>query len=440
LDDDATGTQTVHGVPVALDWSVPTLMELLATSDRVAYVLTNSRSQDAAGAARVTHEVVIAVSTAAQKLGLDIQFVSRSDSTLRGHFPVETMAAMEAASSVLGYVFSGQVLIPAFIEAGRLTVDRTHWVEGNGVFTPVGLTEYARDRTLGYSASDLAEWVEEKSGGTIPSCQVVWVSLATIRNGGTTAVQDVVERAPRDATIVCDAAAYADLEILACAFLAQEERGRRYIYRTAASWIPVYGGIPRRHTLRITEVTEGVRSTSAGGLIVIGSHSSASTRQLSRLLEDEGVVGIEFSIPRLQKDTPGKDIPRYVELIESAMSQGYDAVLYTTRDVTTGDDDVAYRELGANIMAALVQIVAMLTVTPRFLLAKGGITASRLARAALGCNLAEVIGQVQPGVTVWRIDHSPHLAGTPYVVYPGNVGPDTGLAEVVRLFRPAKLC
>src|SRR5487761_1215142 len=152
LDDDATGTQTVHGVPVALDWASDTLTELMRRSGRISYVLTNSRSLDSATAAGLTRQIVTTASVAARRLGLDVTLISRSDSTLRGHYPAETTAAMEAASRALGCIFYAEVLIPALIEAGRITANRTHWVEHDDIFVPVGQTEYARDPSFGYSA------------------------------------------------------------------------------------------------------------------------------------------------------------------------------------------------------------------------------------------------------------------------------------------------
>ena len=53
---------------------------------------------------------------------------SRSDSTMRGHFPLETdvlRRTLEAA----GRHVDGVVLCPAFIEAGRLTVDDVQWAD-----------------------------------------------------------------------------------------------------------------------------------------------------------------------------------------------------------------------------------------------------------------------------------------------------------------------
>src|SRR5512134_1587092 len=44
LDDDPTGTQTVHGVPVLTQWPVEALRAELANDLPVCFLLTNSRS------------------------------------------------------------------------------------------------------------------------------------------------------------------------------------------------------------------------------------------------------------------------------------------------------------------------------------------------------------------------------------------------------------
>src|SRR5260370_8273907 len=44
LDDDPTGTQTMHGISVLTEWSVESLTKMLAEPAAIAYILTNSRS------------------------------------------------------------------------------------------------------------------------------------------------------------------------------------------------------------------------------------------------------------------------------------------------------------------------------------------------------------------------------------------------------------
>ena len=49
---------------------------------------------------------------------------------------------------------------------------------------PAGETEFARDTTFTYRASDLTEWCQEKTGGAYPAEQVVSISLDELRRRG----------------------------------------------------------------------------------------------------------------------------------------------------------------------------------------------------------------------------------------------------------------
>jgi uncharacterized protein YgbK (DUF1537 family) len=44
------------------------------------------------------------------------------------------------------------------------------------------------------------------------------------------------------------------------------------------------------------------------------------------------------------------------------------------------------------------------------------------------------MGQIIPGVPVWRTGDESHIPGLAYVVFPGNVGGDDALAAVYQKF------
>lgn len=185
LDDDPTGTQSVADLPVLTGWSVEDLTWALTQGKPAVYVMTNSRSLDPADAEQRNREVATAALQASQATGVPIGFVSRGDSTLRGHLPLEpnTLAhVLEQAGSPI----DGIVLVPAFADAGRVTVGGVHYAGpvADG-FTPVGDSEFAKDATFGYTSSDLRDWVAEKSAGSKPADEVVVIDLATLRSGET---------------------------------------------------------------------------------------------------------------------------------------------------------------------------------------------------------------------------------------------------------------
>src|SRR5919198_1878260 len=180
LDDDPTGTQTVHGIPVLTEWSVEALRTELANDLPACFLLTNSRSLPLAAAQALNATIGRHLQEAARAVARRFVVVSRSDSTLRGHFPGE----VEALAQALAQDFEAWLLIPFFQEGGRYTIDDIHYVAEGEWLVPAGETEFARDAVFGYRASDLRQWVAEKTAGRIPVQSVASVSLEDIRGGG----------------------------------------------------------------------------------------------------------------------------------------------------------------------------------------------------------------------------------------------------------------
>jgi uncharacterized protein YgbK (DUF1537 family) len=115
---------------------------------------------------------------------------------------------------------------------------------------------------------------------------------------------------------------------------------------------------------------------------------------------------------------------------DDALAAGVTPVVYTSRRVERpeGMDDL---EVARVVSESLVTIVRGIASRPDFVIGKGGITSSDIGTRGLGAERAIVLGQVRPGVPVWRLGPETRFPGMPYVVFPGNVGgPDT-LAEIV---------
>lgn len=136
LDDDPTGTQTCHAINVLTTWTVAVLRnELAATSlGSGFFILTNSRALHPDDARKLITEICENLKQAAQQTGKQFEVVLRSDSTLRGHFPLEA----EAVEDVLGES-DVWILTPFFLQGGRYTIDDVHYVAENDVLVPVRL-------------------------------------------------------------------------------------------------------------------------------------------------------------------------------------------------------------------------------------------------------------------------------------------------------------
>lgn len=438
LDDDPTGTQTVHGVYVLATWTPADLAQALSEPEPAFYILTNSRSLPQAEAIALNQEIGHSLAAAARATGRQFVVVSRSDSTLRGHYPAEVDALAATLEAELGIEYDGILIVPFFLEGGRFTVDDVHWVLQGDRLIPAGETEFARDPTFGYRESDLRRWVLEKTGGRIPAASVISIPLSVLRGGGPAAVERILRSARGRAPIVANAAAYADLEVLVAALLAAEQDGRRFLYRTAASFVRVRGAISARGLLTPADLFP-FAPRRAPGLVLVGSHVQRSTEQLRALLELPGTTAIEISVPEVLDGARRQAaLAATAEAAAAGLAGGRDVVIATSREVIAGDASGDKLAVGQVVSAAVCEVTRQVVarVQPGFIVAKGGITSSDIATQALGMRRALVLGQIQPGVPVWQAGPESLLPGTPYVVFPGNVGAPDTLRQIVADCRP----
>ena len=439
LDDDPTGTQTVHSLPVLTEWSVDSLARELGQSP-VFYVLTNSRALESGAAVKLAQAIGRNLKEAARQSGRAFAVASRSDSTLRGHFPAEVDAIGEAISDGKSTQSSGRagyVLTPYFAEGGRFTINDIHYVAQGETLVPAAQTEFARDKVFGYRNSHLPAWVEEKTGGRVKAKDVVCITLDDLRQGGPQVVADKLNAAPGGGAMIVNSCADRDMEVFVAGLLDAEARGKRFLYRTAATFVRIRGGIAAKPLLTAAETRgEGsVSKSGAGGLVVVGSYVAKTSEQLSAALKVPGVNAVELNVDALLAgaETSGETARAEGE-VSRRLSAGEDVILYTSRSLRTGATAAETLAIGQKVSRALCRIVQGLATRPRFLIAKGGITSSDVATEGLGVRRAMVLGQLLPGVPVWELGAESKFPGMRYVVFPGNVGGPDAVAEAIRLF------
>jgi len=436
LDDDPTGTQTVHNVLVLTEWSVEALEHALARDETIFYILTNSRSYPVEQAVAMNREIAENLAAAAQRLNQDFDVVSRSDSTLRGHYPVEVQTLRSALENRLGITYDGEIIAPFFFEGGRFTAYDIHWVQEGDWLIPAAQTEYAQDPIFGYHHSNLREWVEEKTNGQVTADSVVSVTLDLIRTEGPSAVAAILGTVTGGQSVIVNAATYRDMEVFLLGLLDAQEESRRFLFRTAASFVKVRGGIKDRGLLTSRELFPQGAPPDVGGLIIVGSHVQKTTDQLQLARRLDKLVGIELSVLSiLNPRTCQKEIESVSSQAEKAILAGHDVIVFTSRRLVAGASDEENVQIGQQVSDALVQVVRELGGKPRFVVAKGGITSSDIGTKALNVTKAMVPGQILPGIPVWLLDEGSRFPGIPFVIFPGNVGTPDSLAQVITLLR-----
>lgn len=426
IDDDPTGIQTVHGCLLLTEFTPETLAAAFTDKAPFFYMLVNSRAMTEEAARQVVRTAVEAVLEANREWQYNLIFVSRSDSTLRGHFPAEPDTITEVLAEH-GIVPELPLLfVPAFFEAGRMTVEGTHYMRSGEELIPVNETEFARDNVFGYRNAALTEYIVEKGGGAITIDEVAHIDLTALRRTDPQELADWLREWSDKRCIAFDALDYGDLRRISLAVLAQfanQRQGRAVVIRSSSSLPKALSGIEERPY--VTASSDGGR-----GVVVVGSHVKKSTEQLMHLLESESVRGVEIDVEAILNDQ--SDL--MTEVLGEAAAiyhKGLTPVLYTSRREVRCDDVAKRLALGAKISSFLVEAVRALPFRPDFLVSKGGITSHDILTHSLEVRVARVAGQAAAGIPTIQLASDAHFADMHYVIFPGNVGAVETLREVV---------
>jgi uncharacterized protein YgbK (DUF1537 family) len=374
----------------------------------------------------VTREVCQNLKQAIAQAGVeDFLVVSRSDSTLRGHYPIETDAIAEELGP-----FDAHFLIPAFFEGGRITRDSTHYLMVDGTPVPTHETEFAKDSVFGYSTAYLPDYAEEKTQGRISASSVERFTLADIRAGS-------LERLMTLENNLCcavDGESQADLNQFAQDLLMAASQGKRFLFRSAASILTALAALPPQ-PVDADHMRTYVRQGKPG-VVLVGSHVQKTTRQLQALLQEPGVTGIEVDVRQLRDggaDAHQQLLNLVLKQVQEAHARGKTPAVYTSREELTFDSVQARLAFGVEVSSLLMDIVKGLPSDIGFLISKGGITSNDTLSTGLALRTARLLGQILPGVSIVRTPaHHPQFPHLPVVLFPGNVGDDDALATAYK--------
>lgn len=424
LDDDPTGVQTLSGIRVLLGWDPPRVRAALDGRPSV-HLITNTRALPA----RRVRPFVSDAARAALEGAPDSAVLLRGDSTLRGHLLEEYLGVRDVVAPSAWPVL---LLVPALPSAGRVTVGGVHLFDRDGRRTPLHETEYARDGVFAYSSARLLEWAEERSGGLFRAGAGRELHLDVLRSRGPAAVTEALRALSASggpAVLAPDAETLVDLEVVAEGYRAATAEGASVIVRCAPTFAGVLGGTTAAGLIPMPFVRDGV-------LVVCGSYVPQSTRQLSRLLDARPGSLVEADVVALAGDDPSVEIDELAAGVSGRLVADRLAVLATPRERPAGTTSLA---AGERIAAGLGRVVATVRPSPSLLVAKGGITAAVTLRDGVGAAEADVVGPVEPGVSLWSA-FWPDGNTLDYLVVPGNVGDDDLLARLVAAVTGSAAC
>lgn len=430
LDDDPTGVQTVHDISVYTDWSEESIAAGFAEKNTMFFILTNSRAFTAEETAMVHETIAKRVANAAQKANHDFMIISRSDSTLRGHYPLETQTLKTAIEVNTAKKIDGEVLMPFFKEGGRFTIENIHYVQEGEDLTPAGETEFAQDKTFPYQSSHLGKYVEEKTDGAHTAENTTYITLASLRAFDIDGITAQLMQVHDFHKIVVNAIDYVDVKVFVIALIRAMNAGKNFMFRTAAAFTKIIGGVSDQGLLTKSKLV--AKDNTNGGLVIVGSHVKKTTEQLAELQKCEGVQFIEFNhLLVLEPKQLEEELTRITALAKDAILNEKTVTIFTGRKRFDLGSEEESLKVSVKISEAITSIVRRLDVQPSFLIAKGGITSSDVGTKGLGVKKATVMGQVKPGIPVWQTGEESKFPHMPYIIFPGNVGTAETLREIV---------
>lgn len=434
LDDDPTGVQTVHDISVYTNWDKDSIRQGFEEENNLFYVLTNSRGFTEEQTTKAHHEIAEVVDEVARETGKEYIFISRSDSTLRGHYPLETQLLKADYEKNTGKTIDGEIMCPFFKEGGRFTIDNVHYVKYGEELVPANETEFAKDKTFGYTAYTMPEYIEEKTKREYKAADVTCISLEDIHNMDIDKIEEQLMEVTGFNKVIVNAVDYADVKVFCTALYRAMAKGKVFMFRTAAAIVKVMGAVTDQPLLTREQMV--VKETTNGGIVVVGSHTEKTTKQVECLKELKDIEFIELDATLVKDDDAFEaEVSRCLAREEECIRAGKTVCCYTTRALITADtgDKEDELRLSVKISDAVQSLVGRLSITPSFVIAKGGITSSDVGTKALEVKKANVLGQIKPGIPVWQTGEESKFPLTPYVIFPGNVGEISTLKEAVEV-------
>ena len=415
LDDDPTGIQTVHGCLLITRWDEESVRLGFEDAEPFFYILTNTRAMTREDAEQVTREAMEMVIKVNHDYGYRLIIVSRSDSCLRGHFPLET-DVMRQCLVEHGYsVYPKTPFCPAFIEAGRVTIDGIHYMKDGKQLIPVSQTEFARDNVFAYHTSILTEYIKEKGANPDDYEIVDAESYDELYRFARHLTSDILPPLDPQVALHLQVKEPSDLRPHPSDLSLHPSA---IVIRSSSSLPKALSGISDQPLLDRT-----ILKQAGVGCFIVGSHVKKTTQQLEHLLQAEGTCAIEVDVQRILDDS-ALLMSETLDTIRQVVEMGLTPVIYTSRQEIRLDDANQRQHLGQQVSDFLVDIVYRLPFTPSYLVGKGGITSHDILTKGLGIRSARVLGQVIPSVPCVM---APHF---PYIIFPGNVGNEDSLREV----------
>ena len=430
FDDDPTGSQSVHDCLLLLNWNYETLLKGLLSNSSLLFILANTRSLSEKEVKKRLQEICsnIYKVSVENKIQNNLLFVSRGDSTLRGHNFLEP----DLINQYLG-PFDATFHIPAFLEGNRITVNGKHFVNG----IPAHQTTFAKDKIFGYKTNDLKKMLREKSRFKIELENIM--NLSCIDQYSSYELKKIIQNLNNNTHVIVDIDKYSQLEKFS-EIIRELFNNKKFLFRTAASFLKSISNTKNNKKNNFYYSQLRIRNKLnqfLPGLIIIGSYTDISTKQLEKLLELNFFEAVEFDVEKFYRFYVSKDNQTemfklkkmILKTIRTILKKSLIPVVFTSRKEKVLANNFDQIDLNNSLSFFLAEIVADIKYEIGYLISKGGITSNTILNSSFNIDYVYLEGQICSGISLVKA----HLANNndlPVITFPGNLGNDYSLREV----------
>lgn len=362
------------------------------SGDGVEVLTSDTRGESSERAGEVVRSIITGRRATGSRL-----LLKKIDSTMRGPIGSELGVVLNELSPPL------VALCPANPAVGRTVRDGTLFVHG----VPLAESDFRNDPQWPAKSSRVAEILE--SQGVEVGARI---SLEELRNpgSGNGTLRISARQSP---VVVFDAETDADL---AAIFKLARRVAPGALFVGSAAFAAPLANVPAAG--HPAAGTHGIPRLGTQ-LVVCGSGHPVSHRQLEFLKSSAGVRVLEFWIG----ETGEEDFVR--ETVSSLEMSGVAAVRMCTRGGRTPPNAVRLQKAAGRIVRAI-----MGRFVPSSLVLTGGETAGTVCQALGGVRL-EVLGAIEPGVVVSRLEGTTG-GGVVIVTKPGGYGREATLGAIIK--------
>ena len=431
IDDDPTGSQSVHDCLLLLNWNYQTLLEGLQSDSSLLFILANTRSLSENELEKRLKQICnnLYKVSLEENLKDDLIFVSRGDSTLRGHNFLEPHLINEYLGP-----FDATFHIPAYLEGNRVTLNGLHFVDG----VPAHKTSFAKDRIFGYETNDLKKLLFKKSKSKIKLKNIK--NLNCIEEYSLIELKNFMEKLKNNTHVIVDIDEFSQLQKFS-AIVKKLIKNKKFLFRTAASFLKAISNTKNNKKdnfyysqLRI----KNSKNHFLPGLIIIGSHTEISTKQFNKLVEINLFEAVELDVEKFFKvhllNDNQTEILQFKRLILEKTRQIFKTslipVIFTSREVKVLDNNSAQMDFYNSLALFIAELVADLKYEIGYLISKGGITSNTILNSSFNVDYVYLEGQICNGISLVKAKLIDQNNSLPVITFPGNLGNDCSLVDV----------